>query len=258
MEEVMTMKDPLGDRMKGYEYRTRTLLPRRTYTIMRLDGRNFSRFTRNMERPFDAGLAHFMNCTAEMLGKEVGGSVFTYTQSDEISILLQDFESLNTQPWCDGNIQKMTSIAAGMASVYFHSIQDIQAGGVWKHGFDARVYTISDPVEVANYFLWRQRDCVKNSITMAARTQFSDMQLLGKNGSERQEMLFSKGINWNDYQAGFKRGRVGIREFFELESEEHGTTTRTCWKSEPAPHFTANVGDWLATNIPALPSLKEK
>lgn len=251
------MSDPLGDRMKEYENRTRLYLPRRTHTIMRLDGHNFSQFTKKLERPFDNGFAYFMDCTAEMLCKEIGGTVFAYTQSDEISILLQDFESLNTQPWFGGNIQKMTSVAAGMASVYFHSIQDIQAGTVWKHGFDARVFTIADPVEVANYFIWRQRDCVKNSITMAAQTIFSDGELHGKNGSERQEMLFNKGINWNDYPAGFKRGRVAVKEFFELESEEFGTTTRTRWKTEAAPHFTADPGDIFADMIPAMPSLKE-
>lgn len=251
------MNDPLGDRMKEYEYQTRNHLPRRTYTIMRLDGHNFSQFTKKLERPFDRGFAYFMDCTAEMLCKEIGGSVFAYTQSDEISILLQDFESLNTQPWFGGNIQKMVSVAAGMASTYFHSIQDIQAGSVWKHGFDARVYTIADQVEVANYFIWRQRDCVKNSITMAAQTLFSDAELHGKNGSERQGMLLDKGINWNDYLAGFKRGRVAVREFFELESKEYGTTARARWKTEPAPHFTANPGDWLAESIPAMPSLRE-
>lgn len=250
------MQDPLGDRMKEYEYRTRHYLPRRTYTIMRLDGHNFSQFTKNLERPFDAGFAYYMNETAEMLCKEIGGTVFAYTQSDEISILMQDFESLNTQPWFGGNIQKMTSVAAGMASTYFHSMQDIQAGTVWKHGFDARVYTIADPVEVANYFIWRQRDCVKNSITMAAQTMFSDTELHGKNGSQRQEMLFSKGINWNDYREDFKRGRVQFKKSFDLESEEYGTTTRTHWISAASPHFTANPRDWLAETIPAMPSLK--
>lgn len=249
--------DSMGDRMKEqYENRTRFYLPRRTYTLMRLDGRNFSAFTKGLERPFDASLAYFMNETAEKLCKEIGGSVFAYTQSDEISILIQDFESLNTQPWFGGNVQKMTSVAAGIASCYFHAIHDFDATASYRHGFDARVWTMSDPIEVANYFIWRQRDCVKNSITMAAQTVFSDAELKGKHGGERQEMLFSEGINWNDYPDGFKRGRVSVKEFYNLESEEYGTATRTRWRSEPAEHFTTNPTDFLAQMIPAIPSLQ--
>lgn len=252
------MQDSLGDRMKqNYESRTQYVLPRRTYTIMRLDGRNFSQFTKSLKRPFDEDFAQYMNLTAEMLGKEISGSVFTYTQSDEISILLQDFESTGTEPWFGGKIQKMVSVAAGMASSYFHDIQDLVTLPGFRHGFDARVWTKSDPFEVANYFIWRQRDCVKNSITMAAQTVFSDSELHGKNGGERQEMLFSKGINWNDYPAGFKRGRVAVREFYELESPEYGTAMRTRWRSEAAESFNAYSSNWLARTIPAMPALKE-
>lgn len=248
-------EDPLGDRMKRYEHITRQFLPRRTYTLMRLDGRAFHQFTKGLERPFDADFANSMDVTAGYLCKNIAGTVFAYTQSDEISILMQDFESVNSDPWFGGNIQKMVSVAAGMASVFFQASDDMFTPSP-GHGFDARVWTIADPVEVANYFIWRQRDCVKNSITMAAQTVCSDAELHGKGGNERQELLFRRGINWNDYPHGFKRGRVTIKEEYMLESPEYGTTVRTRWRTEPAQHFTTNPADFLAGIIPALPTLQ--
>jgi tRNA(His) guanylyltransferase len=131
--------------------------------------------------------------------------------------------------------------------------------------FDARVFTISDPVEVANYFVWRQRDCVRNSIIMAAQTKFSHKRLHGVNTGQMQEMLWAEhGINWNDYDAGCKRGRVVVRHVEEQDttytdkrSGEVITTRalRTRWEAKGAPHFTAQPDGWLARVIPPLPTL---
>lgn len=72
--------------------------------------------------------------------------------------------------------------------------------------FDCRVWTTPTLDEAANVFLWRERDATKNSISMAARCYYSHKELLNKSGSEMQEMLFQKGVNWNDYPDFFKRG----------------------------------------------------
>jgi tRNA(His) 5'-end guanylyltransferase len=72
--------------------------------------------------------------------------------------------------------------------------------------FDARVWNVPNVVEGANVFLWREQDATKNSISMAARSYYSHKILMNKNGSEMQEMLFQKGINWNDYPTFFRRG----------------------------------------------------
>ncbi len=248
-------KDPLGDRMKAYEDIWRIKLPRRAYTIVRLDGRAFSLLTRGMERPFDRAFAHAMYLTAERLCGEIQGAVLAYTQSDEISLLLQDFESTSTQPWFDGNLQKIVSISAGMASVHFHTVLD-STGAIMGHTFDARAFSLSDPVEVANYFVWRQRDAVRNSIQMAGQAKFSQSQLFGKSTNEIQEMLFQEHqINWNDYPDGFKRGRVCWKVRHDLVVPEYGTTERYRWTTVPAPHFVAESGTFLAGLIPPMPTL---
>ncbi|GAA2820440.1 hypothetical protein GCM10020220_005930 [Nonomuraea rubra] len=112
----MSDKTGLGDRMKGYEAVTRTLLPRRTYAVVRVDGRAFHRYLRHAARPFDDAVMRAMDAVAEALCAEMSGSVFAFTQSDECSVLLTDFDSAGTQPWFGGVVQKVVSVAASTAT----------------------------------------------------------------------------------------------------------------------------------------------
>ena len=93
-------KDSLGDRMKEYyENRTRIYLPRRTYTIIRIDGKAFHTYTRGLQRPFDEVFMGDMDNTACYLCKNIQGVKFGFVQSDEISLLLTDFDALTTEAW---------------------------------------------------------------------------------------------------------------------------------------------------------------
>ncbi len=250
----------LGDRMKRYEQATRTVLPARTYSIIRCDGRAFHSYRRGAEKPYDYGFMGDMDAVAQALCSDISGSVFAFVQSDEISVLAVDFGSVSTQPWFGGEVQKIVSTAAATATAAL-----IRRRPDGTPTFDARVFTISDPVEVANYFCWRQRDCVRNSITMAAQAQFPHNQLHGVNGAQMQEKLWAeKGINWNDYPDGAKRGRVIVRRSGEREvtymdkrsgEEQTVAAIRSWWAPVPAPHFTATADGFLAEQIPALPAL---
>lgn len=201
------MKDSLGDRMKGqYEDRTRVMLPRRTYTIIRCDGKAFHTFTRGCEKPNDAALAAAMDAATKALCKAAQGSCLGYVQSDELSVLLTDFALPTTEAWYDGNLQKIASVAASVVTSAF-GIAYAKAGGL----FDARVFTIPDPIEVENYLIWRQQDATRNSIQGLAQAHFSAKQLHGVSTAEAQELLFrEKGINWNDTPAYWKRGRCVV------------------------------------------------
>lgn len=246
----MTKPITLGERMKRYEHQTRTTLPRRTYTLMRLDGRAFHSYTRDLERPFDHGLVLAMNDTAVALCREIHGTVFAYVQSDEISLLLTDFENHGTEPWMGGVLQKMTSLSASIATAEFNARHHDRTQRL-AH-FDSRVWPITDPNEVMNYFIWRQRDCVKNSITMAAQAVLSHKELDGLNANQRQELLWSKaGINWNNYPDRYKRGGLVRQE--EYPGPEDSVRHR--WVAEPAPHLNADPAGWLVKNIPHMPAL---
>ena len=222
------MKDALGDRMKEqYEKRTRTFLPRRTYTIIRLDGKAFHTFTRGMNKPDDKVLMHAMDETAKFLCKEIQGCKMAYVQSDEISLLLTDFDKITTDAWFNGQVQKMVSVAASIATAKFNDIVKTQK---WKIKdqkevglafFDARAFTIPDPVEVENYFIYRQKDATRNSISMHAQSLYSHKELHGKSQADMYDMIHEKGDNWNNLPEGFKRGRTIVKEKkYEVVSPE--------------------------------------
>jgi len=208
------MKDDLGTRIKEqYENRTRYFLPRRTYTIIRLDGKAFHTYTQKMEKPYDVGFIVVMDDTAKFLCEEIQGCKMAYVQSDEISLLLTDFATITTDAWFDGNIQKIASVAASMATAKFN--KEANRSFVSPTGlafFDARVFTIPDPIEVENYFIWRQKDAVRNSISMHAQSLYSHKQLHGKSQADMHDMIHEAGENWNDLPDGFKRGRT-IRKY---------------------------------------------
>lgn len=215
--------------MKGnYENRSKTYLVRRMPVIIRLDGKAFHTFTRGFDKPFDDVMMQTMQQTTLKLCQEIQGCVFGYTQSDEITLVLVDYNDINTDAWFDYSVQKMCSVAASMCTLYFNKIfaemvdvfiansdvtpeeeklervynKAIEKGAM----FDARVFNI--PVEeVTNCVLWRQQDATRNSISSLAQSKFSAKELHGKSSSQMQDMLMEKyGINWNDLTIPEKRG----------------------------------------------------
>jgi tRNA(His) guanylyltransferase len=239
----MSDNTPLGDRMKHYEHTYRTALPRRSYTLMRLDGVAFHSYLKKAEKPFDPEFVADMNLLAKKLCEEIQGVCFGYTQSDEISLLLTDFATIQTEPHRGGVVQKLVSTAAGLASAYFAHQRYFVPGDLPY--FDCRVWSMSDPVEVANYFLWRQWDAVRNSIQMVGQHYFSPAQLHKVSCDGIQEMLVVwHGVNWNDFDDGLKRGRVAVHDYGEG------------WCTFAAPHFKAEPGSFLAEQIPSLPTLE--
>jgi tRNA(His) 5'-end guanylyltransferase len=200
-------KDLFGDRMKFYENQTCgiKLLPR-IPVIARLDGKGFSKFTRGLRRPYDERLSNLMIELTKYLVKETNANC-GYTQSDEITLMWY-VDDPKSSIYFDGRYFKMVSDLSAMASVFFNKklVEYLpEKSDKWPR-FDCRVFNVPTLDEAVNTFLWREQDATKNSITMAASAFYSHKQLHKKNGSEKQEMLFEKGINWNDYPAFFKRG----------------------------------------------------
>jgi tRNA(His) 5'-end guanylyltransferase len=225
------MKDTLGDRMKAfYEDRTRYTLPRRTYTLIRVDGKAFHTYTRDLQRPFDEAFMSDMDATAQFLCSHMQGARCAFVQSDEISVLLTDFDKLTTDTWFDGNIQKIASISASLATAKFNELRPGKLAF-----FDSRVFTIPFQTEVENYFIWRQQDATRNSISNVAQSLYTHKELNSKSSDQKQELIFQKGINWNDYPARCKRGRMIVKETFEKAG-----AVRSHWVVQDVPIFTQN------------------
>lgn len=274
------MKDQLGDRMKDfYEDRTRYKLTRRTNTIIRVDGKAFHQYTKGLQRPFDQGLIEDMNKTTEYLCQNIQGAKFGYVQSDEISLLLTDYDDITTHAWFDGNLQKMASIAASLTTAKFNQLRMARAcvngysDGSLNHEdigefklamFDARVFQIPYQEEVINYFHWRQQDATRNSISSVAQSLYSHKELNGKKTDEMQEMIFQKGINWNDYSPREKRGALirkvekkfmrkkSIPEFTEKTEviPESNIYTRNVWEADPETPIFSQDRDYLKSLFP--------
>ncbi len=254
------MTDALGDRMKFYEgieadRRFIPMLP----TICRIDGRSFSSFTRGMGRPFDEVMTQMMIDTTHHLVRETNACM-GYTQSDEITLAWHS-TSIKSQIWFDGRIHKMVSQLAAQATIAFYGLCVERAPSFADRmpTFDARVWQVPNRTEGANVFLWREWDATKNSISMAASALYSEKQLFGKNGADKQQMLFDKGINWNNYPAKFKRGTFAQRREIEkpFSTEEiEKLPARHMARANPA--LTVLRSEWRSLEMPPFASVENR
>lgn len=238
--------DALGDRMKEYyENRSKSYLTRRTPVIIRIDGCHFHSFCRGLRKPYDPTFIKAMQLTTKDLCENIQGCKIGYVESDEISLLLTDYDTLRTEAWFDYSVQKICSVAASMAAMYFnkhwsklveefyeenvednwHEDEDeryyndvlkkkVELGGY----FDARAFNLPES-EIVNYFIWRQNDATRNSIQGLAQANFSQKQLQGLNNSQLQDKLHEeKSINWNNCSVVEKRGTCVKRNVTEGKS----------------------------------------
>lgn len=206
------MGDALGDRMKAnYEDRQRHYLTRRTPTIIRIDGKAFHTFTRGLEEPFDGRLADTLEAAAIRVADDAQGFKLAYLQSDEISILLTDYDQLQTSAWFDYNKSKMESVAASCMTAHFNDQWRAHRTGHRLAMFDARAFSLPRE-EVANYFLWRAKDWERNSVSMYCRHFFSDKQMHGQGKADQHEMLHRVGKNWTtDLSERWRNGTWLVR-----------------------------------------------
>lgn len=238
----MKPHDDLGLRMKHYyENIPQNRLVRRIPVIIRLDGRAFHTFTKGLRKPFDNVLQMAMMDTMRYLCENVQGCVLGYTQSDEITLLLIDYQKLESQAWFDYEVQKLCSVSASMATMafnkafreyaeawrtdhidcwemsdedntYFNNLYIAMESGAT---FDSRCFNIPKE-EVTNLLYWRQSDAMRNSIQMLGRAHFSHRRLHGKSCQDIRFMLEEeKQIDWYTHlPIHQQRGSCCIKESY--------------------------------------------
>jgi tRNA(His) guanylyltransferase len=227
------MNDALGDRMKLYEglEAGRRLLPL-VPVLVRIDGRSFGTFTRDLARPFEPGLSRLMIETTRHLVAEANARI-GYTQSDEITLVLCA-DALESAVYFDGRVQKMVSQLAAQATAVFNHLLPrflpgkkvgLQGGdGGPLPTFDCRVWTVPSRVEAVNALIWREQDAARNSVESAARAAYSHAEVMHKHTGEMKEMLRAKGVDWDAYPVFFKRGtyvqRRVVRQRFTTDELE--------------------------------------
>ena len=199
--------ESLGDRMKLYEAAEtgRRFMP--TLPILaRMDGRAFHSFCSDLERPYDERLINLMVAVTRYMVAETCAKI-GYTQSDEINLAWLS-EDIKSQVFFDGRIFKMTSVLAAMATAKFNELlpEYLPEKEELLPVFDCRAWQTPSREEAANVFVWREQDATRNSLQMAAQSMFSHDELEGKKAPDLHDLLHSRGVNWNDYPAAFKRG----------------------------------------------------
>jgi len=221
----------LADRQKEYENITRTYLIPKQPVIIRIDGKAFHSYTKQkcFSKPFDKNISLAFEKSTKELCESLQNVEFAYHQSDEVSIFLKDYTEEKQQQFFNGNIQKIVSVATSQFTYFFNKnikelletnvIGDITLKPAF---FDGRVFNL--PLhEVSNYFIWRQRDAIRNSITSHSLAYFSQKELHKKNSDEKVNMLdklaFEKNdstIMWKELDISLQRGTV----YYKIDIEE--------------------------------------
>lgn len=240
----------LGNRIKAYESACEANLMRRVPIIIRCDGKAFSTLTRKFVKPFDRSFSSAMAKTMFSTAKEIDGCVYGYTQSDEVTFVIRNDKTLETEPWFGNRLQKVCSVVSSLVTGYFNHFGNY----CQIANFDTRVFVVPNLVEAANTLVWRQNDCVKNSISCACYYEVA--QKLGKktvrgmmhglNQDQQQELLFREtGINWSTYPSRFKNGVGCYKVQGERRLEWHLETNLPRWTAEGEFQFLLdkfNVG----------------
>lgn len=273
--EQKESKDKLGDRMKGYENETRYYLDTKKPVIIRLDGKAFHTFTRGFKKPFDNILVKAMQDTMLYLCENIQNCVFGYTQSDEITLVLLADRNENTSQWFDGNIQKMTSVSASMATMIFNrvfaelTVEEIDKNGsIWDMNeitagyietiiksvnsgafFDSRAFNVPKE-DIVNCIIWRQLDAIRNSKQMVGQHYYSAKQLHGKNVDEIVEMLKNDHeVNWEDYATYLRHGSSCVKKKVKINVGLPTEAIRSKWVVDTNMPFIISDREYVERNL---------
>ena len=258
--------ESLGGRIKECENSFEKAVEPSDHIIVRIDGHHFSGFTKGFNKPFDIPLAKSMIETAKDLTERFS-AYSAYTQSDEITLFIPSLKDVTVDnrkkpthklhkrvrdDWThqfSGRVQKIASLVASFTSMSFNkhleneiikhmaSLTDSKERDIYSklyHAkiknayFDARVFGVDDCDEVFNVFMWRARDCVKNSKSMFAQAYCSHKELQNKNGEEQIEYCNTKtGKDWNGLEDRYKYGTIIKKELYTKEVDEDNSVQRS-------------------------------
>ncbi len=228
----------LKEKCEFYRSLTDYKLMPNSYVLVMVDGHCFSRLIKNkFKKPFDDKFIQMMNETAKYLCEEVQGVKFAYTQSDEISLLITDFETPTTDSYFSFRLCKMQSLIAAAATAKFNQMYYKLVDGVKDVPlctFDCKVWTVPNANEAYAWFLYRQNDCIKNSKAQTAQTYIPHKQLVGLTADEMITKLKNEQcIDWYEFENGKKFGRLIKKVETPMEKDlpngQHVKFVRNVW-----------------------------
>lgn len=227
--------DQLGTRIKEYESLvTSRKLMKGLPVYARIDGRSFHTFCRGLNKPFCMELVETMQEVTKFLVEETNAKL-GYVQSDEISLCWLDVDKA---PF-EGKLHKLESVLASLATSKFinYIFEQYYKQSVLNQkktewitlfqkcqkiipSFDCRVFQLPNEMELANTFVWREIDAVRNSIQMVAQDFFGHAKCMNKNSKELITMLENEEVRWNELPDCLKRGAYFHRVLVEKELDD--------------------------------------
>lgn len=204
------MSESFSRRMRAYEQALPYKANGEQPCILRLDGRAFHTFTDGLPDPFDERISELMQATAAYL-VHITHALCAYTHTDEISLILFARHP-REELYFGGKIQKLISITAAEATLYFHQFKQTltlpEKQQQHNMHFDCRFFQVPTPSEALNYLLWREQDALRNSVAKLARQHFPLSELHHKNSKALKSLLQSKGIDWQQLSPYHQRGVI--------------------------------------------------
>jgi len=239
-------KTTLGDRLKQIEQKFEIYLNKNKYIVIRLDGHDFSKYTKELQKPFDKEFTEAMiNVTKELL-KEFQAKI-AYTQSDEITLIIEPIISKNGDVYTqiyNGRVQKLASLTAGFTSAKFNKIYTNKNNNRVPY-FDARVYEATEKDAYLS-IVWRCRDAIKNSKNVFAQTYCRKKDLFNKTSQEQIEYcLETTGRDWNDLDDIYKYGVTVFKEKVWIEKDSNNPLVKPAWRNI----IKTEAKDWTKGNI---------
>lgn len=255
------------------------LLPN-SYVIVTMDGRSFSHLIKNkFQKPFDDNFIRMMNETAQYVCKNVQGAKFAYVQSDEISIVLTDFDTPTTETFFNNRLCKLQSIIASLTTSKFNQLMTAYKldkmvdeygnspklsgnevarliKNMQEYQFDCKCWNVPSLNDVYAWFLYRQIDCIKNSKQQTAQAYFPHTELQNKNTDEQIALLLEKkGVDWNLFGTEKKYGRFIWKEDVELTNDiTKEAYIRRDWVVHPAFPLMSDDGRKKFMTIDVIPA----
>jgi len=238
--------DEFGDRMKMLEgrYTNARVFPN-DFLAVRLDGKNFSKYTAQFTKPFDQRLTDAMVDTMTFLVQETHANV-GYVQSDEITLIYSVGEKAKEHIF-GGKTTKINSILASMAAAKFNSVIESDKLAF----FDCRAWAVPTAIEASNVLLWRVQDCRKNAVSAMFRWTVGAKRMHGLNQLEMQTILNEEhyGI-WDALSYQYKFGTCATREVYQVELD-YDTLQKIPEDKRPVDNiinrsrmYTRHIGDY--------------
>lgn len=258
----------LGDRIKSYESEFETEIPAEQHIIVRIDGHHFSNFTSNFDKPFDLALQKAMTlATIDAFNRFNAYSAYTQSDEITLFIpslkdLTVDDRKKKTHKLhkrvredysniFNGRTHKISSLVASFVTMSFNkhlrkelmletltSDSQERKDKVFKmlnsHKvldtayFDARAFGVQTLEDVINVFLFRSRDCIKNSKASFAQGYCSHRELQNKNSEEQIQYCKDKtGLDWNELHDSLKFGTLVKKENYIKTGENNVEVQRS-------------------------------